>query len=93
MFVLLPLQQKRIENYQNLVVKDLKDQFIGMNIKQKMRIKMRQTNVDIFPNQILLELIDYLLQFIQINMAILKDLFTKRYNKKLQPHHQWKKLS
>ena len=83
MFVLLLLQQNRIENYQNLVVKDLKDQFIGMNIKQKMRIKMRQTNVDIFPNQILLELINYLLQFIQINMAILKDLFTKRYNKKL----------
>ena len=28
----------------------------------------------IFSNQVLLELIDYLFQFIQINMAILKDL-------------------
>ena len=31
-------------------MKDLKDQFIGMNIKQKVRIKICQMNLDIFPN-------------------------------------------
>ena len=39
--------------------KDLKDQFIGMNIKQKVIIKIQQPNLDIFSNQILLEKIDY----------------------------------
>ena len=33
---------------------------IGMNIKQKMRIKIEQMNIDIFSNQILLEPIDCL---------------------------------
>ena len=51
---------KRIKNYQNFVVKDLKDQFIRMNIKQKVRLKIEQMNIDIFSNQILLELTDYL---------------------------------
>ena len=32
-----------------------------MNIKQKVRIKIQQTNIDIFSNQILLESIDCLL--------------------------------
>ena len=32
-----------------------KDQFIGMNIKQKLRIKIRQMSSEIFSNQILLE--------------------------------------
>ena len=45
---------------QNLLAKDLKDQFIEMNIKQKLRIKMRQINLDFFSNQILLELKDFL---------------------------------
>ena len=40
--------------------KDLKDQFIGMNIKQKVKIKIRQMNIDIFSNQILLESTDCL---------------------------------
>ena len=35
-------QQKTLINYQNFFVKDLKDQFIGMNIKQKMRIKIQK---------------------------------------------------
>ena len=52
--------QETIKNYQNFLVKDLKDQFIEMNIKQKMRIQILQMNVDTFLNQILLELIDYL---------------------------------
>ena len=32
-----------------------KDQFIGMNIKQKLRTKIRQMSSEIFSNQILLE--------------------------------------
>ena len=39
---------------------DLKDQFIGMKIKQKVIIKIQQTNSDFLMYQILLELIDYL---------------------------------
>ena len=35
----------------------LKDQIIGMNMKQKVTIKIRQTNFDIYSNQILVELI------------------------------------
>ena len=31
-----------------------------MNIKQKVRIKIQQMNIDILSNQILLKLIDYL---------------------------------
>ena len=51
---------KIIKNYQNFVAKDFKDQFIGKNIKQKVRIKIQQMNIDIFSNQIFFELIDYL---------------------------------
>ena len=36
------------------------DQVIEMNIKRKVRRKIRQKNIDIFLNQILLESIDYL---------------------------------
>ena len=32
------------QNYQNSLGKDLKDQFIGMNIKQNLIIKLQQTN-------------------------------------------------
>ena len=60
--------------YQNFLAEDLKDQFIGMNIKQKVRIKIQQMNIDIFSNQILLELIDCLFLFIQIMKTMLKDL-------------------
>ena len=52
----------------------MKDQFIGTNIKQKVRLKILQMNKDIFSGQISLELIDYLLQVIQTKMKILKDL-------------------
>ena len=48
--------------------------FIGMNIKQKARIKTREMNIDIFSNQILLESIDCLFLFIQIMVPMLKDL-------------------
>ena len=45
--------QETIKNYPKFLAKDLKDQFIGMNMKQK-EIKMRQMNLDIFSNQTLL---------------------------------------
>ena len=45
---------------QKFLAKDLKDQFIRMNIKQKARIKVGRMNIDVSSNQILLELTDYL---------------------------------
>ena len=46
-------QQKAIKNYENFLVKDLKDLYIGMNIKQKLRMKIQQMSIDIFRNQTL----------------------------------------
>ena len=63
--------------HQNFLVKGLKDPFIGINIKQKVRIKAQQMNIDIFSNQILLESIGYLFSFIQMKITILKDLKLK----------------
>ena len=53
-------QQKTIKNYQNFLVKDLKDQCVATNIKQKVRTKVRQMSVDIFSNQTLQVLTDCL---------------------------------
>ena len=47
------------------------------NVFSKGRIKVQQMNIDIFSNQILLELIDYLFSFIQIKMFMLKYLMLK----------------
>ena len=47
------LAAKDNQNIQNLLTKDLKDQCVGMNIKQKVRIKIRQMNIDIFLDQTL----------------------------------------
>ena len=52
------------QKYQNFLENDLKDQFIGMNVKQKEMIKIWQINLDIFSNQNLLELTDCLFYFI-----------------------------
>ena len=52
-----------MKNYQNLLGKNLKDQSIGMNLKQKVIIRIQKMNIllnDIFSNQILLKSIDYL---------------------------------
>ena len=68
-----PYQQKTIKNYQNFLAKDLKDHCIGMNIKQKERMKIRQMNIDIFWNQTLWELTDCLFCLILIKMIMLKD--------------------
>ena len=45
-----------------------------MNIKQKVGLKIQQMNVDIFSNQILLELIDY------VSVYINQDVNAKRFN-------------
>ena len=50
----VPLSAKDVPHYL------LKDQFIEVNTKQKVRIKIQQMNIDIFSKQTLLELIDYL---------------------------------
>ena len=47
--------EKTIKNFQSFLAKNLKDQFIGVNIKQKLIMKVQQINIDIFSNQILLE--------------------------------------
>ena len=60
LFLLQLSQQETIKIYQNFFAKDSKDQFIGMNITQKLRIKIQEMNNDLFLNQILLDLIDYL---------------------------------
>ena len=52
MFLLQLYQQETIKNYQILVAKDFKDQFIGINIKLKVSIKIRQINIDAFSNQV-----------------------------------------
>ena len=36
-----------MKNYQNFLAKDFKDHFIRMNIKQKVRTKVGQMNIDI----------------------------------------------
>ena len=45
---------------QKFLARDLKDHFIIMNTKQRVRIKTQQMNINIFFNQILLELIYFL---------------------------------
>ena len=52
------LSEKYIKNYQSCLEKYWKNLFIRMNIKQKVRIKLQQMNIDIFENQTLLDLID-----------------------------------
>lgn len=39
-------------------MKTLTDEFIGMNIKERIKIKIKETNKDIFLNQTLLDLTD-----------------------------------
>ena len=58
---LLSLYQYRtIKNYQNFIAKNLKHQYIGLNIKQKVRMKIQQTSTDILLNQTLWGLTDCL---------------------------------
>ena len=48
MFLLQLFQQETIKNYQKFVLKNLKDQFFEMKIKQKVITKVQQTNIDFF---------------------------------------------
>ena len=48
-FLLSLYQLKAIKTYPNFSSKDLKDQCIGKNIKQKVRTKKQQTSIYIFP--------------------------------------------
>ena len=41
-------QQKTSKTCQKFLAKDLKDQCIKINLKQKVRIKAQQTSIDIF---------------------------------------------
>ena len=54
MFLLSLYQQKTIKNYQKFLGKDLKDQFIGIHIRQKLKIKAQRMNIDMFLKHILL---------------------------------------
>ena len=42
------LSAKDNQNYQNFLAKNLKNQCIGINIKQKVGTKIQQMNIDIF---------------------------------------------
>ena len=41
-------QEDTIKNYQHFIAKNFKSQLIGMNLKQKVRIKRLQINIDTF---------------------------------------------
>ena len=57
-------QQKSIKNHQNFLAKDLEDQNIGINIKEKIRIKTRQINIDISSNKTLQEITNSFLVYL-----------------------------
>ena len=62
-FLLLLYQPKITKNYQHFLAKGLKDQYIGMNIKHKVRIQILQISIYIFLNQTFQELTDCLFWF------------------------------
>ena len=59
-FPVVTLSTRDNQKLSNFLAKDLKDQFIGMNLKQKVGIKIDQMNIDIFSNKILLESTEFL---------------------------------
>ena len=69
-------QQMTTNKYQNFLVKDLKDWFIGMNIKQTEKRRIQQIVRDILMTQTLWELTDCLFWFIQTKTIV------KRFNYK-----------
>ena len=50
MFLSSIYQQKTIQNHQNVLGKDLKDWYIGMNKKENVRINIKQTSIDVLLN-------------------------------------------
>ena len=59
------LSAKDNQKLSKLLAKDLKDQFIEMNIKQLVTLQIRQMNIHTSSNQNLLELIDYFINSIE----------------------------
>ena len=47
------LSKKTIKNYYKFLAKNSKDRFTGMNMKQKVRIKIRPKSTNILSNQTL----------------------------------------
>ena len=66
------ISKKATKNLQNFLVKDLKDQCIGM--KTKSEKKTWQKSADIITNHTFQELTDYLCWLIQIKLTILKGI-------------------
>ena len=56
----LTLSTRAIKNYSNFSAKDLNAQLNARDMKQELRIKIREMSTDILSNQIFLESIDYL---------------------------------
>ena len=50
MFLSSIYQQKTIQNHQNVLGKDLKDWYIGMNKKENVRINIKQTSIHVLLN-------------------------------------------
>ena len=68
-------QQGTIKNYQNFFPRDLKDWFIGINMKRKVMIKIRQMNLQRnFLKSNFVGVNRFLVLFIQIMVTMLKDL-------------------
>ena len=65
------LLAKDNKNYQKLLAKDLKDECMRANIKQKVIMKIQQTSIDNLLNQNLQVLTDCFFQFIQIKITML----------------------
>ena len=53
-------RKKTIKNDQNFLSKDLKAQLIGLNIKQKVGIKIQQMSIDIFSHVV--DIISYIVR-------------------------------
>lgn len=58
--LVVTLPAREIKNYQSFMSKDLKDQVIGTNMKQKVTLKIQETNLDFSLNQIVQEFVNYL---------------------------------
>ena len=56
---IVTLSSRDNKKLSKLLAKNLKHQFIAMNLKQKVIKKIRQISLDVFLNQILLDSIDY----------------------------------
>ena len=60
-FPVINLSAKHNQKLSKLLNKGFERFAFGMNIKQKMRTNVRKTRIDIFSNQVLQELTDFLI--------------------------------